>query len=68
MRLSNIWNIPYVHSVISNGKGRNEHGATGTACHRIEIETQVFTNASIILCYIPQPFFVYSMKVTDLAL
>lgn len=50
MRLSNLWNIPYVHSVISNGKGRNEHGATGTAPHRIEIETQVFTHASIILC------------------
>ena len=50
MRLSNLWNVPYVHSVISNGKGRNEHGATGTAPHRIEIETQVFTHASLILC------------------
>lgn len=50
MRLSNLWNVPYVHSVISNGKGRNEHGATGTASHRIEIETQVFTHASLILC------------------
>ncbi|EOS69448.1 hypothetical protein C818_02599 [Lachnospiraceae bacterium MD308] len=50
MRLSNLWNIPYVHSVISNGKGRNEHGATGTASHRIYTETQVFTHASLILC------------------
>jgi len=50
MRLSNLWNIPYVHSVISNGKGRNKHGATGTAAHRIDIETQVFTHASFILC------------------
>lgn len=50
MRLSNLWNVPYVHSVISNGKGRNEHGATGTAPNRIEIETQVFTHASLILC------------------
>ena len=50
MRLSNLWNVPYIHSVISNGKGRNKHGAAGTAPHRIEIETQVFTHASIILC------------------
>lgn len=50
MRLSNLWHVPYVHSVISNGKGRNEHGATGTAPHRIEIETQIFTHASLILC------------------
>lgn len=50
MRLSNLWNVPYVHSVISNGKGRNEHGAIGTAPNRIEIETQVFTHASLILC------------------
>lgn len=50
MRLSNLWNIPYVHSVISNGKGRNAHGATGNAAHRIDIETHVFTHASFILC------------------
>lgn len=50
MKLSELWHIPYVHSVISNGRGRNEHGAIGTALHRIEIEERVFTNASFILC------------------
>lgn len=50
MRLSSLWHVPYVHSIISNGKGRDKHGATGTAPHRIEIETQVFTHASLILC------------------
>lgn len=50
MSLSKLWNIPYVHSVISNGIGRNFHGATGTAEHRIETEQKVFDNASYILC------------------
>lgn len=50
MTLSALWHIPYVHSVISNGRGRNEHGAAGTAKHRIETEQLVFTNASFILC------------------
>lgn len=50
MKLSELWHIPYVHSVISNGRGRNEHGAVGTALHRIEIEEMVFSNAAFILC------------------
>ena len=50
MRLSKIWKIPYVHSVISNGRGRNAHGAKGTAPNRIETEKKVFTDASFILC------------------
>lgn len=50
MRLSQEHNIPYVHSVISNGIGRNHHGATGTAEHRIEIEKMVFKNAKYIIC------------------
>lgn len=50
MVLSKLWDIPYVHSVISNGHGRNQHGATGTAPERIRIEEKVFHNASFILC------------------
>lgn len=50
MRLSREWNVPYVHSVISNGMGRNHHGATGTAEHRIETEKMVFKNARYIIC------------------
>lgn len=49
-KLSEMWRIPYVHSVISNGRGRNAHGAKGTAHKRIEIEEKVFENASFILC------------------
>lgn len=49
-KLSEMWEIPYVHSVISNGRGRNAHGAKGTAPKRIEIEEKVFENASFILC------------------
>lgn len=50
MKLSKLWNVPYVHSVISNGRGRNEHGASGTAPYRIQTEELVFLNASFILC------------------
>ena len=50
IKISELWHIPYVHSVISNGRGRNEHGAVGTAPHRIEIEEMVFANAAFILC------------------
>lgn len=28
MTLSELWHIPYVHSVISNGRGRNKHGCS----------------------------------------
>ena len=35
-KLSEMLGIPYVHSVISNGRGRNAHGAKGTAPKRIE--------------------------------
>lgn len=49
-KLSEMWGIPYVHSVISNGRGRNAHGAKGTAPKRIETEEKVFKNASFILC------------------
>ena len=48
MELSKRWRVPYVHSVISNGRGRDEHGATGTAPERIQIEEMVFLNASFI--------------------
>lgn len=50
LRLSQLWNIPYVHSIISSGRGRNAHGATGTAPNRIDIEELVFHNASFLLC------------------
>ena len=50
LKLSKMWGIPYVHSVISNGRGRNAHGAKGTANKRIETEEKVFENASFILC------------------
>ena len=50
MRLSKLWHIPFVHSVISNGRGRDKHGATGTAPNRIETEEVVFQEASFILC------------------
>lgn len=49
-KLSEMWEIPYVHSVISNGRGRSAHGAKGTAPKRIETEEKVFKNASFILC------------------
>ena len=49
-KLSEMWGIPYVHSVISNGRGRNAHGAKGTAPKRIETEEKVFENASFLLC------------------
>ncbi len=50
MRLSTLWNISYVHSVISNGRGRIVHGAKGTSPYRIEVEEKVFENAKFILC------------------
>lgn len=50
LKLSRLWNVPYVHSVISNAIGRNFHGASGTAKHRIAVEQEVFHNASFIIC------------------
>lgn len=50
MRFAKLWNIPYVHSVISNGRGRNNHGASGTAPNRIETEEKIFLGAAFILC------------------
>lgn len=49
-KLSELWGIPYVHSVISNGRGRNAHGAKGTAPQRIETEEKVYKHAQFILC------------------
>ena len=46
-KLSEMRGIPYVHSVISNGRGRNVHGAKGTASKRIETEEKVLKNASL---------------------
>lgn len=49
-KLSEMWGISYVHSVISNGRGRNAHGTKGTAPHRIETEENVYKHALFILC------------------
>ncbi len=48
--LSKCYSVPYVHSVISNGKGRILRGADGTAVDRIKTEELVFNNARYILC------------------
>lgn len=50
MELSNILGVPYVHSVISNAKGRNLRGAKGTAKSREETESQVYGHAQFIIC------------------
>jgi len=42
--------IKYVHSVISNARGRNSKGALGTFSERIAVEESVFQNAERIIC------------------
>ena len=49
-KLTQKYNIPFVHSVISNGKGRNAKGASNTAANRIETEEKVFALAEQIIC------------------
>jgi len=48
--LSKFYKINYVHSIISNGKGRNERGAKETAIERFETEDLVFKNAKYLIC------------------
>jgi hypothetical protein len=48
MELSKRYKIPYLHTIISNGKRRVKEGAVNIATERIEIETLVFNNAQYI--------------------
>lgn len=48
MALSEIRGVPFVHTVISNGRGRSQRGATGNAENREEIEEVVFKKAAKI--------------------
>lgn len=50
LKLSKKYNIPFVHSVISNGKGRNARGAVNTAKNRIHTEEMVYDSAIQIIC------------------
>ncbi len=47
--ISNSLNIPYVHSVISNAKGRIMRGATETVKDRALYEEKIYKNAKKIL-------------------
>lgn len=42
--------IKYVHSVISNARGRNSKGALGTFSERIAVEETIFHSAERIIC------------------
>lgn len=48
MELSAAYAIPFVHTVISNGKGRLARGATGNSRNREAVEERVFHSASRI--------------------
>ncbi|MNB96457.1 D-inositol 3-phosphate glycosyltransferase [compost metagenome] len=50
VKLSQKYNVPFVHSVISNGRGRNARGADNTAKNRIHTEQMVYDSASQIIC------------------
>lgn len=50
MELSSKLKIPYVHSVISNSRGRVKRGAQEPLTIRADYEQQIYKNASWILC------------------
>lgn len=50
MDLSRQFNVPFVQTVISNGKRRQQQGYWDNADSRIEIETELFHAASAIFC------------------
>lgn len=50
MELSARLNIPYVHSVISNSRGRVKRGAKEPLLQREHYEQNIYNHASIILC------------------
>jgi len=50
MELGEKNGVPFVHSVISNSKGRVSRGATEPVQKRAEYEQQIFNSAKYILC------------------
>lgn len=50
IKLSEQLNIPFVHSVISNEKGRIARGATSYVDFRIGAEQEIYNKAKFILC------------------
>lgn len=50
MELSNQLKVPYVHSVISNSKGRVNRGATEPIPERSGYEQKIYEHADAILC------------------
>lgn len=50
MELSRQFDIPFVQTVISNGKRRLEQGYLNNADDRIEIETEIYHAAAAIFC------------------
>ena len=48
MELSLARDVPFVHTVISNGRGRKARGATGNATGREAVEERVFQAAACI--------------------
>lgn len=49
-RLSSEWNVPFVHSVISNGKERLRKGLKEENKKRIDVESEIFSAATNIIC------------------
>ena len=50
MELSRNYGVPFVQTVISNGKRRVFEGLTESSNHRIETETEIFRSASVVFC------------------
>nr|VFJ87811.1 MAG: Glycosyl transferase 4-like domain-containing protein [Candidatus Kentron sp. LFY] len=50
MTLSQSLGLPFVHTVISNGRGRRLRGASGNARDREQVENQVFNSAICLFC------------------
>ena len=51
--LSNTWNIPFVHTVISNGLRRQHSGMVEEIKQRFKIEREIFQAATCIFCITP---------------
>lgn len=50
MELSRAYGVPFVQTVISNGKRRIFEGLVESSNHRVETETAVFRSASVVFC------------------
>lgn len=50
VKLSSEWNVPFVHSVISNGKERLRKGMHEENEKRIDVESEIFFAATSIIC------------------